>query len=78
MMGAGIFFMAGRTGAGRNDPHGREPGEKIQEQLQGAKDDLEAIVRNQGKRSAKRRLQTLINRLQQQLDRIRKGETHHN
>jgi hypothetical protein len=62
--------------AGRSDPHGREAGEVLKNALQNAKDALEQLVRNQGSKAEKTRLEKLIKNLKKKIDQMPKGETH--
>jgi hypothetical protein len=64
-------------GSGRNEQHGRMAGEKIQSQLDRAKQQLEELKNTQGSKRAKTQLENKINNLKKEMDRAKKGETHH-
>jgi hypothetical protein len=69
-----------REGAGRNDPHG-DGGRRaaaLEKEIGAAKQALADLERTQGSRREKRRLRSLIDHLQKDAARARKGETHHN
>lgn len=63
--------------SGRNDPHGREAGENIKEQLRQAEQQLQDLIQNQGSKKDKVKLRSKIENLKKQIERIEKGETHH-
>jgi len=63
-----------------NEPHGRAPGSKITKQLEEAKGLLQgeqAKPPYPEQKKERKRLRDLIRRLDRQLDKIRKGESHH-
>jgi hypothetical protein len=71
-------WMANRTGAGRNEPHG-DAGralDKAEERIRELEAELAELKRTQGSRKEKLDIQNLIERLRKDAERKRKGETH--
>jgi len=61
-----------RTGAGRSDKHGREPGDELKRQLE----ELARKLKEAVKRKDKVRIRNKIDRINKELGRIRKGVEH--
>ncbi len=59
-------------GFGKNDPHGREPGEQLKKQLE----KLQERKRNAGSRREKKELERKIRNVQRKIDQLPKGEHH--
>jgi hypothetical protein len=66
-----------RSGSGRNEPHGRQPGTRLLEQVQDLEDQLAELIKAQGSRREKQAIINKIRNLNKEIDRMRRGETHH-
>jgi hypothetical protein len=75
--GAEARSRAPRSGSGRNEPHGRQPGTRLVERVQDLEAQLRELNRTQGSAKAKAKLRRKINNLNKEIDQIITGETHH-
>jgi hypothetical protein len=68
---------AGRSGSGKNEPHGSSPGTKLVEQVQKLEEELAELIKTQGPAAKKKEIRQKIININKKIDKKIKGETHH-